>query len=91
MSVYADLYAIIKALKFAINYEKDKTMKEKTNTRNYGIDLLRIIAMFYVVLQHSLLKGGVMTTVAEYSPNYIISVFMEVVSFCAEDMFAIIS
>lgn len=91
MSVYADLYAIIKALKFAINYEKDKTMKEKTNTRNYGIDLLRIIAMFYVVLQHSLLKGGVMTTVAENSPNYIICVFMEVVSFCAVDMFAIIS
>lgn len=66
-------------------------MKEKASTRNYGVDLLRIIAMFYVVLIHSLQKGGVMTSVVENSPQYVTASFMETVSYCAVDLFAMIS
>lgn len=62
----------------------------KQNTRNHGIDLLRIVAMSFVVLLHQLLKSGGL----EFTEN--MSVYrsywlFEVVAYGAVNMFAIIS
>lgn len=59
--------------------------------RNYGIDLLRILSMFYVIILHSLNRGGVLKTAPINSSQYIAAWFLEIFAFCAVDIFAIIS
>lgn len=65
--------------------------KSIRNNRNYGIDLLRIIAMLYVVILHSLGRGGVLNTSEVGSPQYMVAWFMELWAYCAVDIFALIS
>lgn len=59
--------------------------------RNYGIDLLRIVSMFFIVILHSLGQGGILNNALLNSNQYKISWFMEICAFCAVDIFAIIS
>ncbi len=59
--------------------------------RNYGIDLLRIIAMFYVIVLHSLGMGGVLQASNPGSAQYAVAWFMELSAFCAVNIFALIS
>lgn len=59
--------------------------------RNYGIDLLRLVAMFMVVMLHVLGHGGVFAALAPFSGNYEAAWFMEIASFCAVNCFALIS
>ena len=57
--------------------------------RNYGIDLLRILSMFMVVILHVLGQGGLLDSahgISFWSAN-----FMEAASYCAVNCFAIIS
>jgi len=61
------------------------------NTRNYGIDLLRILSMFYVLILHSLGKGGILKTVEPGSAQFAAAWFLEVVAHTAVDIFALIS
>ena len=58
--------------------------------RNYGIDLLRIVAMFMVLLLH-IMGWGVLYNTEELSLNYGISWFVEIASYCAVNCYAIIS
>ena len=62
-----------------------------TKERNYGIDLLRIIAMFFVVVLHSLGQGGVLSNTALNSVQYKFSWLLEIFAYCAVDIFALIS
>jgi len=66
----------------------DVTIKTE---RNYGIDLLRLVSMFYVLVLHSLGKGGVLDAAAEGSVQYQFSWFMEMWAYCAVNIFALIS
>lgn len=59
--------------------------------RNYGIDLLRIVAMFMVVILHILGRGGILDATVAYSSNYYIAWFMEIATFGAVNCYAIIS
>ena len=59
--------------------------------RNYGIDLLRLLSMFFVVLLHSLGKGGIIYNTDINSIQYKVGWIMEIVAFCAVDIFALIS
>ena len=59
--------------------------------RNYGIDMLRIVAMFMVIILHILGRGGILDSVKTFSPNYYIGWFMEIASFGAVNCYAIIS
>lgn len=62
----------------------------KINERNYGIDLLRIVAMFFVILLHQLsLSGGLGFT--ENMSVYRSYWFFEIIAYGAVNMFAIIS
>ena len=59
--------------------------------RNYGIDLLRLVSMLYVVLLHTLGQGGVLEGAANGSASYRTAWFLEIWAYCAVDIFALIS
>lgn len=62
--------------------------------RNYGIDLLRIVAMFMIVLNHSLLMGGVIgqaTKIGVGSVNYNLSWILDIICYGAVNCYALIS
>lgn len=61
------------------------------NERNYGIDLLRLVLMFMVCILHTLGQGGVLNASSVGTLGYKIFWFLEILSYCAVDGFAIIS
>ena len=63
-------------------------MKEQ---RNYGIDLLRIVSMFLIVIIHLLGHGGVLRNAVEGTMSFKIVWLIEIMSFCAVNVFALIS
>lgn len=59
--------------------------------RNYGVDLLKIVSMFMVVVLHVLGVGGVLNGSAALSLNYEISWLLETGAYCAVNCFALAS
>lgn len=71
-------------------------MKQITDTgnisgRNYGIDLLRLVAAFYVIILHTLNYGGVYYATAPFSYQNLICRILLIAAFCAVNIFGIIS
>ena len=62
---------------------------EKKN--NYGIDLLRIVSSFMVVILHILCQGGVYANAVKLSLSYEIAWLLEIMCFCAVNCFGLIS
>lgn len=58
--------------------------------RNYGIDLLRIVAMLMICVLHILLKSGSLDN-AQNHKHYLVAWIMEIVCYCAVDCYALIS
>lgn len=71
--------------------EKNVSNSKSNNEHNYGIDLLRIIAMLYVVILHTLGQGGLLDATNVGTNQYVFSWFIEVFAFCAVDIFALIT
>lgn len=65
--------------------------KQMGGTRNYGIDLLRILSMFMVVVLHVLGKGGVLNNVQNFTLKGEIFWGIEIACFCAVNCYALIS
>lgn len=59
--------------------------------RNYGIDLLRMIAMFMVAVLHVLGQGGVIAHAYAGTSQYTIAWFLELAAFGAVNLYALIS
>ena len=59
--------------------------------RNTGIDFLRILAMFYVVMLHTLGHGGILGSLSAQNQSYNIVWFLEIWAYSAVDIFALIS
>lgn len=59
--------------------------------RNYGLDLLKIIAMYMVAVIHIMGHGGVLHNVEDFSANYVFGWSLEAVVICAVDIYVIIS
>ena len=59
--------------------------------RNYGIDLLRILAMFMVVVLHVLWFGGILKAKEIAPANYWTAWFLEIAAYGAVDIYALIS
>lgn len=59
--------------------------------RNYGIDFLRIVSMFMVVVLHILGHGGVLKAVPVMSLEYKTVWFVEILAYCAVNCYALIS
>ena len=68
-----------------------KTVNEIKEERNYGIDLLRIICMFFILVLHCVGIGGIIDNVIENSIQYKVVWFMTIFAYCAIDIFALIS
>lgn len=62
----------------------------KSRERNYGIDLLRIVSMFMVTLQHFCRQGGLAGTPQDGISFYVLTAFV-VICYGAVDIFALIS
>lgn len=58
-------------------------------SRNYGIDALRIVSMFMIVLLHILGQGGIIEN--SNRANHWIAWFLEIACFCAVNCYALIS
>lgn len=59
--------------------------------RNYGIDLLRVISMFYVVMIHALAQGGILDNLNEGSRTSYLAWFMFAVGSSAVNIFGLIT
>lgn len=59
--------------------------------RHYGIDLLRLTAMCFVVVLHTLGQGGILAAAPAGSAVYRAAWGLEALAFCAVDIFALIS
>lgn len=62
-----------------------------THKRYYGIDLLRIISMIFVVMLHVIGQGGIWSANERLSVNYEVVRFLEICAYCAVDCYALIS
>ena len=62
-----------------------------TLKRNYGIDLLRITAMFFVAALHIIGIGGIITGSALLSPQFLTAQFLRIAMLCAVNCYALIS
>lgn len=59
--------------------------------RNYGVDLLRIFSMFFVIILHCLGKGGVLDATKQGTVQYSSAWFLETLAYCAVNIFGMIS
>lgn len=71
--------------------KKYNNIELTNNAKNYGIDLLRIVAMLFIVILHSLGHGGVLSSLNQSTFNYKLAYFLEIFAYCAVDIFGIIS
>lgn len=60
-------------------------------SRNYGVDLLRIVSMFMVCILHVLGCGGVLSASEGKTIAFGIAWFLEIFAYCAVDIYALIS
>jgi len=60
-------------------------------TRNYGIDLLRMVSMFMVIILHMMGNGGILAAVAPGSAHYWAAWGLETAAYCAVNCYALIS
>lgn len=63
----------------------------KLNKRNFGIDLLRLVSMFMVVLLHILGWSGMLSSTLQGTTNYKIAWFLEIGAYCAVNCYALIT
>lgn len=59
--------------------------------RNFGIDLLRVIATFMVVLLHVLSQGGILKSLGNFTVRGEIMWIVQIACFCAVNVFGLIS
>jgi len=64
----------------------------KKRERNYGIDLLKIFSMFYVVTIHVIDGGGILKSCEKNEPTrYYIAKYIHNLAFCAVNCFGMVS
>lgn len=59
--------------------------------RNYGIDLLRIVAIYMILILHILGQGGVLRNIWIDAECYVTAWSMELMAYCAVNCYALIS
>ena len=75
----------------------EKYMETVKKERNYGIELLRILAIVFVIMLHILGRGGVYpytgsnVVTSERAANYAVAWILETAAYGAVDLFALIS
>ena len=59
--------------------------------RNYGLDALKIISMFMIVVLHVLGQGGILSGLPQFTARYNIAWFIEIMCLCSVNCFALIT
>ena len=59
--------------------------------RNYGVDLLRVAAMFFVAALHIIGNGGIITGSGLLSPQFLTAQLLRIAMLCAVNCYALIS
>jgi surface polysaccharide O-acyltransferase-like enzyme len=59
--------------------------------RNYGVDLLRIVAMLFILILHVLGHGGILEESVPLSIHYELAWFLEISAYCAVNCYSLIS
>lgn len=59
-----------------------------SSERNYGLDLLKVISMFFVVCLHVMNMGGILDSFPQQNASFWTAWFMEIAAYCAVDCFA---
>ena len=59
--------------------------------RNYGIDLLRILLMFFIIIGHLFTHTGIREELAVYSDKWIFTWVMQAITMCAVNCFILIT
>ena len=67
--------------------KEENVMREK----NHGIDVLRMLAMFMVVVLHILNQGGILNASGRFTSQYEVGWLLQTAAFCAVDVYALIS
>lgn len=62
-----------------------------TSSRNYGIDFLRILSTYMIVVLHILGQGGILSRLTPGSVPYNSAWFLETASYCVVNCYALIS
>ena len=70
---------------------KNAQVRDSQNLRNYGMDCLRILSMYMVVVLHVLGQGGILDACEKFSFNYYVAWFLETSCYCAVNVFAMIT
>lgn len=65
--------------------------RSQCTSRNWGIDLLRILSMFMVVVLHVLGQGGILVAQVPFDYGWVLCWTLESACFCAVNCFGIIS
>jgi len=61
----------------------------ESSQRNYGIDLLRLVAAFYIVVLHAINQGGILAAANPFSHQDFTCRALLLVSYCAVNSFGI--
>ncbi len=61
------------------------------NDRNYGVDLLRVIAAMMIVMLHVLSQGGILSALGNLTLRGEVLWFIQMGCFCFVNVFALIS
>lgn len=64
---------------------------EKLQSRNIGLDLMRIGAMMGVLVLHILSIGGVLGEIEKFTNKFWVAWFLELCAFCSVDLFGLLS
>ena len=59
--------------------------------RNYGLDALRMLAMFMIVILHILNQGGILNASGRFTSQYEEGWLLQIASICAVDVYALSS
>ena len=62
-----------------------------TKVRNYGVDTLRIVLMFFIIIGHLFLHTGIREEVATYSAKWIFTWSVQAITVCAVNCFILIT
>lgn len=70
---------------------KNNSLPAPNETRNYGIDALRMIAMLLVLTSHILSCGGILEAATPFSSQYNTAWLLQIIAYCSVDCYALIS
>jgi len=98
-NIYKDVP--IKEYKTIVEKEKSFKFSELNNSlpnfvrvekeRNFGIDLLRLLAMYMIVILHIINQGGVINNTKKFSFSYYFALLLNIFAYSSVNVYALIS